>query len=84
MSSNNSETLVKALGVLIGEIAVSVNGPFLFDRFGVYVPIAVAMAAVIGAAAGYGIAAILYRVNHREHVVTPVPAMRRKQHPKAA
>jgi hypothetical protein len=84
MTSNNSQTLVKALGVTVGEIAFGVNGPFFFERFGLNVPEAVATAVVIGAALGYGTAAMLFWASHREHVATPVRAVRLKPHQNAA
>ena len=84
MASNNTKTLVKALGVVVGEIAFGVNGPFFFERFGANVPEAVAIAVVIGAAAGYSVAGMMFWLNHRERVLAPVPAVRQKPHPRAA
>ena len=84
MSSNNSDLLVKGLAVIVAEIAFGVNGPFLFERFGLYLPLAIAAAVVLGAGVGYGAAAVLLRVSHRERVISPAPAVRQKVHPKAA
>ncbi|HLK47333.1 MAG TPA: hypothetical protein VKT49_04310 [Bryobacteraceae bacterium] len=84
MQSNNTKTLVKSLGTLMGVISFGVNGPFFFERFGLYLPIAVATAAVIGAAVGCSAAGMLYWLSHREHALTPVPAIRIKPHQHAA
>ena len=84
MSSDKSDLLVKGLAVVIAEIAFGVNGPFLFERFGLYLPLAIATAVVLGAAVGYGAAAVLLRVSHRDRAVSPAPAVRHKPHPKAA
>jgi hypothetical protein len=84
MSSNDTRALVKALGVVIGEISFGVNGPFFFSRFGLNVPEAVATAVVIGAAIGYETAAAWFWVSHRERAAAPVPAVRQKTHPRAA
>ena len=84
MQTDNTKTMVKALGTLLGVISFGVNGPFIFERFGIYLPIAVATATVIGAAVGYAVAGMWYWLSHREHALTPVPAVRAKPHPKAA
>ena len=84
MVSNKAEALIMGLGAIVGEIGFGVNGPFLFERFGLYVPVAVATAVVIGAWVGCASAALLYRLSQREHAATPAPAIRQTAHPKAA
>lgn len=84
MNSKNADMLVKGLAVIVAEIAFGVNGPFLFERFGLYLPLAIATGVVLGAAVGYAVAALLLRARHQERAATPVPAVRQKAHPKAA
>ena len=64
--------LAKGLGVIIGEIVFGVNGPFLFERYGFNVPVAVAIAVMIGALVGYCVAALVLAMRHRERVSTQV------------
>ncbi len=84
MSSKDTDMLVKGLAVIVAEIAFGVNGPFLFERFGFYLPLAIAAGVVLGATIGYGVAALLLRARHPERAATPVPAARQEAHPKAA
>ena len=65
--------LIKGLGVIVGEIALGVNGPFFFEHFGLSVPVAVATAAVMGGVIGYGVVAIGFWFRHRRyrHVTKP-------------
>jgi Na+-translocating ferredoxin:NAD+ oxidoreductase RnfA subunit len=84
MNSKDTDMLAKGLAVIVAEIALGVNGPFLFERFRLYLPLAIATAVVLGAAVGYGVAALLLRASNREHAAAPVPAVQQKAHPKAA
>lgn len=56
MTSTQKQILAKGLGVFIGECFLGLNGPFLFQRFGLNVPVAAAVGAVAGAILGYGVA----------------------------
>lgn len=84
MNSKDADMLVKGLAVVVAEIAFGVNGPFLFERFGLYLPLAIVTAVVLGAAVGYGAAALLLRLSQRDRRAAPVPAVRQRAHPKAA
>jgi len=53
---------------MIGEAVLGLNGPFLFQRFGMNVPGAAAVGALVGAVAGYQIAEALLRVRSRKRV----------------
>ena len=76
------ETLAKGLGVAVGEIALGVNGPFIFCRFGLYVPIAVATALVIGAALGYFIVSVVQWAGHKAPAITPITAAHQELQPR--
>jgi hypothetical protein len=65
----HASALKKGLAVTIGEIVFGVNGPFLFERFGFNVPLAVTGGVVVGAAVGYCVAAILLGFRHHERAV---------------
>ena len=84
MTSGNSQALIKGLAVIVGEIALGVNGPFLFGRFGFYVPIAIVTAVMIGAAAGYVVASVALWARHKERALTTAPAVRQGLHRRAA
>lgn len=71
-SAPQKPALLKGLGVLIGECVVGLNGPFMFSRFGLNVPEAVATGVVLGAIVGYTVAALGWQLRHR----APKPAMR--------
>ncbi|HJT87371.1 MAG TPA: hypothetical protein VJ732_05930 [Bryobacteraceae bacterium] len=68
--SLETPALANGLGVAIGECIFGVNGPFLFNRFGLNVPEAVATGCVLGAALGVAVAGILLRLGHKK----PAPA----------
>lgn len=70
--SSHSSALIMGLGAIVGEIAVGVNGPFLFGRFGIYFPIAVLMGVLLGAVLGVTVAALGLALRHRK----PAPAVR--------
>lgn len=70
--SSQRPTLLKGLGAIIGEIVVGVNGPFLFERFGLNVPEAITCGVLVGAAAGVCVTAAALAIRHRE------PAARRR------
>ena len=63
-------TLIKGLGAIIGEIVFGVNGPFLFERFGLNVPEAIASGVLMGAAAGVCFATLGLAIRHHK----PAPA----------
>ena len=64
--SAEAPTLVKGLAAIIGEIVVGVNGPFLFERFGLNVPEAITSGVVVGAAVGVCAASAILAIRHRE------------------
>jgi uncharacterized membrane protein YadS len=64
--SSQAPTLIKGLAAIIGEIVVGVNGPFLFERFGLNVPEAIASGVLVGAAVGVCAAAAILAVRHQE------------------
>ena len=55
----------KGVGVMIGEWLFAPNGPFLFHRFGLSNPAAVALAVLVGAAVGYVTASAAWSFHHR-------------------
>jgi hypothetical protein len=55
----------KGVGVMIGEWLFAPNGPFLFHRFGLGNPAAVALAVLAGAAVGYVAASAAWSLYHR-------------------
>ena len=65
--------LKKGLAVIVGEIVFGVNGPFLFERFGWNVPLAVTGGVLVGAAVGYCVAALVLGLSHRERVIAKHP-----------
>jgi hypothetical protein len=65
-NSANTSALVVALGIAIGEILFGVNGPLLFNRFGLNDPGAAAVGVLMGAALGYSVAAAALAVHRRE------------------
>ena len=64
---------MKGLIVTIGVVLCGLNGPWLFQRFGLNVPSAAAAGIVTGAAIAYGCADAWVRSQSRGHVVTNVP-----------
>lgn len=58
--------LKRAFGAIGGLIAFGVNGPFLFERFGISTPVAILTAVVIGAGVGVGLVAIVQALGHHE------------------
>jgi hypothetical protein len=57
-----SSAFVKGLGIAIGECVFGINGPFLFGRLGLDVPLAAVFGVLAGAGAGCAVAAIAWRV----------------------
>ncbi|HEY1241743.1 MAG TPA: hypothetical protein VGF16_14365 [Bryobacteraceae bacterium] len=68
--SAHSGALIKGLAAIVGEIAVGVNGPFLFGRFDIYFPLAVLMGVGLGAVLGVALASLGLAIRHRK----PAPA----------
>ena len=64
-----SAPLKKGAAVIVGEIVFGVNGPFLFERFGANVPLAITSGVLVGAAVGYCVAAVVLGLSHRERAV---------------
>ena len=73
---NPSQVLAKGFGILMGEAAFAVYGPFLFCRFGLNVPLAAAAGCLVGAPVGYAFTALLLWVKHRKPAVTPAPEVK--------
>lgn len=69
--SSHSGALIMGLGAIVGEIAVGVNGPFLFGRFGLYFPIAVLMGVLLGAVLGVTVAALGLAIRNRKPAAAP-------------
>ena len=82
--SAEKPTLIKGLAAIIGEIVVGVNGPFLFERFGLDVPVAIASGVAVGAVAGVSIASIVLALRHREPVRAKAPGVPADAHPHRA
>jgi zinc transporter ZupT len=76
VKSNPSRLLAEGFGMMMGEAAFAVNGPWLFGRFGLNAPLAAAAGCLLGAAVGYVVAALVLQVRERKHVVAPAPAIR--------
>jgi hypothetical protein len=64
--ADGTSALIKGIGVAIGECIFGVNGPFLFDRFGLHNGSAAAIGVLVGAAVGYGVAFAALHVRYRE------------------
>lgn len=73
VTSWEKQVLVKGLIVTIGVVLCGLNGPWLFQRFGLNVPSAAAAGIVTGAAIAYGCADAWVRSQSRGHVITNVP-----------
>lgn len=58
--------LIKGLGVIIGECVFGLNGPFLFERYGLSTPIAITAGVMLGAVAGFCAAALGLSFRHAE------------------
>jgi hypothetical protein len=56
--------LANGIGIAIGECTLAVNGPFLLNRFGLNVPEAAAVGCAVGAAVGYGLANLAFKMCH--------------------
>jgi hypothetical protein len=68
--SSHASPLAMGLGTIFGEMVFGLNGPFLFGRFGLGDPLAVAAGVVFGAAVGLGLAVMAPLLLHRQ----PAPA----------
>lgn len=64
--STQAPTLIKGLGATVGEIVFGVNGPFLFERFGLNVPEAILTGVLLGAVLGVGGAYAGLAIRHRK------------------
>ena len=64
--TNETSALVVGLGIAIGECIFGVNGPFLFNRFGLNVPGAALLGVLMGAAVGYSAMTAALRFHRRE------------------
>jgi len=64
--------LVGCLGMMIGVWIVAPNGPFLFSRFGLSVPVAATIGCIVGAALGYACTHALIHLRTRKDRVIPV------------
>lgn len=60
--------LIKGLGVIIGECVFGLNGPFLFERYGLSTPLAITTGVMLGAVAGFCVAALGLSFRHAERV----------------
>lgn len=63
--SSQKKTLAKGLSILIGECVFALNGPFLFNRFGLNVPEAAAVGCLVGLAVGYWSVDLFLRIRNR-------------------
>jgi len=82
--SSQAPLLIKGLAVIIGEIVVGVNGPFLFERFGLSTPEAILGGVLVGAAAGFCTAVIGLAIRHRQPAATKVKGVKVHAHPRHA
>ena len=73
VTSWEKQVLLKGLIVTIGVVLCGLNGPWLFQRFGLNVPSAAAAGIVIGAAISYGFADAWVRSQNRGRRVLNVP-----------
>lgn len=65
--------LKKGLAVIVGEIVFGVNGPFIFERFGWNVPLAVTGGVLVGGVVGYCVAALVLGIRHHERATAQHP-----------
>ena len=70
--AHEKRLLVEGLGVAIGEWIFAMNGPFLFNRFGLAVPEAATVGCLVGAALGYGCTRALIRLQTRKQGTSTV------------
>lgn len=80
-SSIQKQELAKGLGVALGECLFGLNGPFLFQQFGINIAEAAGVGALIGAVVGYGIADAILRVRNKKHAVSSVPEITQPEVP---
>ena len=80
--SSQAPTLIKGLAAIIGEIVVGVNGPFLFERFGLNVPEAIASGVLLGAAVGVCAASAGLAIRHHKPAVTRAHGVSVDAHPR--
>lgn len=83
-SDQQSQLLAKGFGMLMGEAVFAVNGPFLFSRFGLNVPLAAAAGCLVGAMAGYVFVGLLFWLRHTKHTVAPAPEVKHEPMLRAA
>ena len=58
--------MIKGLGVIIGQCVFGLNGPFLFERYGLSTPAAITTGVMVGAVAGFSAAALGLSLRHAE------------------
>jgi hypothetical protein len=66
--------LANGIGIAIGECTLAVNGPLLFNRFGLNVPEAAAVGCAVGAAVGYVLANMAFKMCYGKNADSSVPA----------
>ena len=64
--SREMAIVVKGAAIAVGQCLLGVDGPFLFNRFGLNDAAAAVVGVLVGSAVGYGIAEILLHVGRRE------------------
>lgn len=84
VTSGQLQLLAKGFGMMMGEAIFAVNGPFLFCRFGLNVPLAAAAGGLLGAPVGYAFTALLLWVKNRKPAVTLAPVVKHRPIPRAA
>ena len=84
MISHDTRVAAYGIAAAIAQPVFGVNGPFLFNRFGLNVPEAVAAGCVVGAAVSCGVAEMILRIRHRRVAIAPVAQVRHEARPHAA
>ena len=64
-----ASALILGAGIAVGEAFFAVNGPFLFNRFGLSDSVAAFTGVLTGAVIGFGVAAAVCRYRAREAAV---------------
>ena len=71
--SSEKQSLLKGVGVAMGECLFGLSGPFLLGRFGLNIPEGAAIGAAAGAFIGYAVTDLLLRYRNRKYGVSAVP-----------